>query len=64
MTTPPAATVCSNCETPIELAARHQRAAAGSKGDAETPGMCWVCARLRHTNVREEAELKKYMEEE
>ena len=50
---PETACVCTGCGASLGASPAVQRALAGSKGDPETPHLCWVCARLHNTTVRE-----------
>ncbi len=46
---------CAGCGAPFEANPRVHRALAGSKGDPETPRLCWVCAHLHVSAIREVA---------
>jgi hypothetical protein len=46
---------CVGCGAGFEANPRVARALAGSKGDPETPHLCWVCARLHVAAIREVA---------
>jgi hypothetical protein len=47
------------CGAQFGVSPRVVRALAGSKGDPETPHLCWVCTRLHNTVVIEAAALAK-----
>lgn len=49
---------CIACGAEFAANPRVARALAGSKGDPETPHLCWVCAHLRHAALRDVAEIR------
>ena len=44
---------CIGCGTALETNPRIARMLAGSKGDPDTPHLCWVCARLHHSALQD-----------
>ena len=49
---------CVGCGAGFDVNPRVARALAGSKGDPATPHLCWVCAHLHASVVREVAEIR------
>jgi hypothetical protein len=54
-----AAFTCQACGAGFDANPRVTRALAGSKGDPETPHLCWVCVRLHHSVAFEMAQIRK-----
>lgn len=54
---------CEGCGTPFGVNPRVARALAGSAGDPKTPHLCWVCARLHNSAVREMTATNKAFEQ-
>jgi hypothetical protein len=49
---------CVACGGGFDSNPRVARALAGSKGDPATPHLCWVCAHLRASALREAVEIR------
>jgi hypothetical protein len=55
--------VCTACGAEFAGSPSMTRMLAGSRGDPETPGLCWVCRHLHNSVVREAAiDRKRYAE--